>query len=556
MGRKGEPRIVVIGGGVGGLTAAASLASTGLDVTVLEAHVYAGGCAGTFYHQGYRFDAGATLPSGFYRGGPMDAVGRAVGIDAWPVQNYRSVRPAMVVHLPDGASVMRYTNDTRWEERRRAFGPESGRFWRWQEATSDALWDLAMRVPPWPPQTRGEVGRLAGHALAWLGRDARRRLKPGLFLDALQPVSTHLQGASERLRLFVDAQLLIASQATSRNSNALYGAAALDLPRRGVVHTEGGMGAIAATLVDAVRRNGGRVHFRHQATRVTIEGGRPTSVEVRAGRARESFPADIVIVNLPPWNVLQLLGEQAPRRLRNLPEKPEGVWGAFVVYAGLDGSAVPKGFPLHHQVVVGEPFGNGNTVFLSLSPAWDETRAPAGQRALTVSTHTDLESWWSVIEYDRAALGGRSFDPLRKNLGAAYQARKREYTDRVLTAAERVLPGLRDAASLVLPGTPVTYQRFTRRAWGWVGGFPQTSLLRAWGPRQAPGIWMVGDSVFPGQSVPAVALGGLRVAESVAAELGVEVSSAQQAPVHGPGAAQRRAVEDLKSPEFEYGGDV
>jgi hypothetical protein len=54
----------------------------------------------------------------------------------------------------------------------------------------------------------------------------------------------------------------------------------------------------------------------------------------------------------------------------------------------------------------------------------------------------------------------------------------------------------------------VTFQRFTRRAWGWVGGFPQTSLFRAWGPCLAPGLWLVGDSIFPSQSVPAVALAG------------------------------------------------
>jgi phytoene dehydrogenase-like protein len=67
-------RAIIIGAGIGGLTAAASLAKAGLDVTVLEAHIYPGGCAGTFYHQGYRFDAGATLAGGFYPGGPMDRV--------------------------------------------------------------------------------------------------------------------------------------------------------------------------------------------------------------------------------------------------------------------------------------------------------------------------------------------------------------------------------------------------------------------------------------------------------------------------------------------------
>lgn len=175
-----------------------------------------------------------------------------------------------------------------------------------------------------------------------------------------------------------------------------------------------------------------------------------------------------------------------------------------MVYVGMDGAAVPAGSPLHHQVVLGKPMGNGNTVFLSLSPAWDVGRAPEGRRTLTLSTHTELDPWWDLYQTDRTA----------------YEARKQTYTEQVLAAAEFALPGLRDAADLILPGTPVTFQRFTRRDWGWVGGFPQTSLTRGWGPRLSPGLWLVGDSIFPGQSVPAVALGGLRVARSLLAELG------------------------------------
>ncbi len=497
---QGTTRAVVVGAGVGGLTTAALLARAGLDVTVLEAHVYAGGCAGTFYHQGYRLDAGATLPAGFYTGGPMDTVGQAAGIERWPVH---PANPAMVVHLPDGTRIGRHTGDARWEERRRAFGPKAECFWHWQERTSDALWDLALRMPSWPPQTTGEAAALVGDGLAWWRGDPRNRFRPRLAMDAFRSVAAHLRGASERLRLFVDAQLLIASQTTSRHTNALYGASALDLPRRGVVHTEGGMGAIAQTLVEAVMRSGGQVHFRQEATRIVVERGHPVAVETKKGA---SFPANVVILNLPPWNAAQLLGQHAPRRLQHLPTRPQRVWGAFMVYVGLDGSAVSAEFPLHHQVVLREPFGNGNTVFLSLSPSWDETRAPAGHRALTISTHTELDPWWDLFERDRDA----------------YEAHKVAYADRVLTAAEVALPDLREAADLILPGTPVTFQRFTRRLWGWVGGFPQTSLFRAWGPRLASGLWLVGDSIFPGQSVPAVALGGMRVARSLLADLGRE----------------------------------
>lgn len=485
--------IVVIGAGVGGLTAAATLARAGLPVTVLEAHVYPGGCAGTFYHQKYRFEAGATLAGGFDAGGIMAQVGAAAGVPHWPV--HRS-EPVMVVHLPDGTAVTRWGDERRWEERRRAFGAAGETFFAWQERTASALWTLAQRAPAWPPQSWRDLRHLVPTGLGWLATDFPHHLHPSLLADAFRPVAAHLKNAPDKLRLFVDGQLQIAAQTTSPYANALYGAAALDLPRRGVVHLEGGIGAIAETLVQAVRQQGGQVLYRQEVSRIITEKGRPVAVQTKKGAV---FPADVVIANLTPWNIAPLLGEAAPLRLRQLPARPQTGWGAFMVYVGLDGAIVPPDFVLHHQLLNREPLGEGNSLFLSLSPAWDRGRAPAGHRALTISTHTDLAPWWELFQHDRAG----------------YEARKAAYLERILVAAENVLPGLRDAAALVLPGTPITFQRFTRRAWGWVGGFPQTNLFHLWGPRLLPGLWMVGDTIFPGQSTAAVALGGLRVASDV-----------------------------------------
>lgn len=498
-------RVVVVGAGIGGLTTAALLARSGLEVTVLEAHIYPGGCAGTFYHQGFRFDAGATLAGGFYPGGPLDIVGKAVGIDDWPIHKSN---PAMVVHLPDGTNVTRWADDRRWEERRAVFGSHANSFWHWQERTANALWALALRNPPWPPQSLGDGVRLIQKGVAWLGSD-NRHLSPRLAADAVRPVAAHLRDATERLRTFVDAQLLIAAQTTSAHANALYGASALDLPRRGVVHFKGGMGIIAESLAEAVRHNGGQVLYRQPVSRIVVEKGHPVAVETKRRKRIETFPADIVIANLPPWNIARLMGNDAPRRLRHLPAQPTNGWGAFMVYVGLDGAVIPTDFPLHHQVVVRQPLAEGNTVFLSLSPSWDHQRGPNGQRALTLSTHTNLNQWWQLFDHDRPA----------------YEAHKAAYVERLLAAAEIALPKLRSAATLVMPGTPVTFQRFTRRAWGWVGGFPQTNLFQAWGPRIAPNLWMVGDSIFPGQSTAAVALGGLRVAQSILAEQEIDTES-------------------------------
>ena len=483
-------RVVVIGAGVGGLTTAALLAKAGLDVSVLEAHVYPGGCAGTFFHQGYRFDAGATLAAGFDATGGMTRLGETLGI-TWPVERAEA---AMAVHLPGGETITRWTDPARWrEERLAAFGTAAEPFWRWQEQTADRLWALTDRGVPWPPQGTSEALKLAGAGLRTAA--AAPAGLPTLAQDAFRPLASHLRGAPETLRRYIDGQLLISAQVTSERANALYGAAALDMPRRGVAHVHGGMGRIAELLAEAVRRHGGQVLYRQRVTHVNRQADGPFIVETEK---RASFAAYTVIFNLPPWDAASLLGEHAPEPLRQA-QLPQDGWGAFMAYIGLDEAVVPPGAPLHRQVLVREPFGEGNSVFLSLSLPNDPGRAPAGHRALTISTHTQLAPWWRLFEHDRET----------------YEARKQEYTERLLAAAEIALPGLRGAARRIMPGTPVSFQRFTQRSLGWVGGFPQTSLFRAWAPRLAPGLWLVGDSIFPGQSVLAVALGGMRVAEAV-----------------------------------------
>jgi C-3',4' desaturase CrtD len=489
-------RAIIIGAGIGGLTAAASLAKAGLDVTVLEAHIYPGGCAGTFYHQGYRFDAGATLAGGFYPGGPMDRVASSVGIAAWRAHPERQ---AMVVHLPDGTRVRLWSDQARWQERQAAFGPASEAFFKWQENRADALWDLALKLPPWPPQTPNQLSQLIGTGLRWMAEAPLQRMRPQIAADAFRPAAHHLRGAPDSLRQFIDGQLLISAQTTSRHANALYAASALDLPRRGVVHMAGGIGTIAEQLAEAVRRQGGKILYRQEVTEIARKAGVPVEVRTKHGGC---FQADLVIANLPPWNIERLLSGSLPTPFRRLQPQPAESWGAFTLYVGLDSSSIHADFPLHHQVIVREPLGEGNSVFLSLSPAWDQVRAPKGRRALTISTHTNLAPWWDLFNKDRTA----------------YSALKSGYTEKVLTAAEIAIPGLRTFAHLILPGTPVTFQRFTRRAGGWVGGFPQTSLLNHCGPRLDDDLWMVGDSIFPGQSIAAVALGGLRVAQLILKE--------------------------------------
>jgi phytoene dehydrogenase-like protein len=161
------PYTVVIGAGVGGLTAAALLVKAGHRITVLEAQAYPGGCAGTFYHQGYLFDAGATLAGGFAPGGPHARVADLLALE-WPV---RRVDPAWVVYL-DGQVVTKWAEPGRWQAERWAAFLGSEAFWRQQE-------DLAAVAPAVHPPLGRPGARLSARPAAGAAACLAHGRRPG-----------------------------------------------------------------------------------------------------------------------------------------------------------------------------------------------------------------------------------------------------------------------------------------------------------------------------------------------------------------------------------------
>ncbi|MCK6580575.1 MAG: NAD(P)/FAD-dependent oxidoreductase [Anaerolineae bacterium] len=481
-------RIVIVGAGIGGLTTAALLAQAGCNVTVLESQTYAGGSAGTFLHKGYRFDAGATVAGGFQPGGPHALVAERLGLN-WDVHQHD---PAWVVHLPDRS--IRLCQDNADIERN---FPASSRFWRTQSRLAALGWSLSAQGLPWIPTSPAEAAHFAGVGLRNLPGDLE--LIPYALMSAYRWLSLSGLSSDPAFVRFINAQLLISAQTTSRSANAMYSATALDLARQGVYHVRGGMGGIAETLVKRIRELGGEVLFRQKVVRISTREGRVISVTTKRG---DEFPCDFLVANITPWSLDNLLGEDSPPGLRREAQTRRAGWGAFVLHLGVRNDKLPKDLPDHHQVIESYDGALGETrsIFLSMSPRWDASRAPDGYRAVTVTTHTEVQPWWDLLANDPHAYG----------------ARKDSYAERILTNIERAMPGFRTSIALMLPGTPVTYEFYTGRQLGMVGGFPQSSLFRARTPLTGlANARLVGDSIFPGQSTAGVTLGAIRVARDV-----------------------------------------
>lgn len=157
----------------------------------------------------------------------------------------------------------------------------------------------------------------------------------------------------------------------------------------------------------------------------------------------------------------------------------------------------------HHLEVVSDPealFIEGNHLFCSISGALDRGRAPDGQRTLTVSTHVPMRT-----------LLGLPLDQ-RGNYIAGVQARMR-------SGLAALAPEWWSRVRFDMSASPRTFERFTGRPDGYVGGIPRRRGLHHYldlaPPTPLPGLHLVGDSGFPGQSTLATALGGIKAAERV-----------------------------------------
>jgi C-3',4' desaturase CrtD len=507
--------VVVVGGGVGGLTTAALLAARGADVCLVERNARVGGCCAEVEAFGHRFEAGAGLYASWQPGEVHERVFAELPVRAPEV---REAEPAYVVRLPDGVDVRAGGDFAEFAERLRAAFPECAdaaiNFYREATQVADALHRAARRTPALATLSKLQRMKLALQAA---------RLSSTILARAEETAARHLANTSARFRRFVDAQLQIFAQVASDECAYLYAAVALAQPLRGMYAIAGGAQALADTLADSIKRSGGTVRLNATALRLAFDSqGRAAGVELLSGETVEARRS--VVSNLTVWDTYgKLVGAaRTPPPLRARLKTLRG-WGAYQIFVSLEEEAARR-LPAAHVLalddwqnsrqVSGSHSGQFDStrspsfdaeralLMLGVAPAWD-SRAPAGRRAATVSTFTEAEGWFTFHsdESEHEERDARALEERWARLHAA-------------------LPELGAGAEVLETATPRTTYEQTRRRLGMVGGTGQS--LASFGANatthltSVPNLFMVGDTVFPGNGVAAVTQSALVVANEIA----------------------------------------
>ena len=480
--------VIVIGGGIAGLTAAALLAHEGLGVTLLEAHHQLGGCAGTFRRGPFTFDVGATQVAGLEPGGSHARLFQHLDIQPPEAEQ---LDPGCVVDLNDGSTPVHLWHDPqRWRQERNQQFPGSERFWQLCSWIHRQNWQFAAADPVLPIRTSWDFGR----TLAAL-TPGNLACAPLSLLTVSDLLTLSGCAGDRRLRRFLDLQLRLYSQQPSDRTAALYGATVLQMCQAplGLWHLHGSMQSLSDQLATALERDGGRVFLRHRALKLERDGDQSGwSVTVEApGKAQRCLQASEIICSLPPQCLPGLIPdrEQMPDTYRKHLNSLKAPSGAIVFYGAVGRHHLPDECPGHLQRDGHSP----GSLFLSISHDGDG-RAPAGQATVIASVFTSPEGWHDMDE-------------------KAYQKRKRELRDSIRQDVNAALKLPDDAWLHQELATPRGFAHWTGRPDGVVGGLGQSP--DRFGPfglasrPPIPKLWLCGDSIHPGEGTAGVSLSAL-----------------------------------------------
>jgi phytoene dehydrogenase-like protein len=496
---------IVIGAGLGGLTAGAKLAKEGKKVLLVEQHVVPGGCATTFKRRDFNVEVGLHEMDGLDKNDSKIKIFEDLGVFnnvefVRVPEFYRYINPRVDIVVPDDylkaidVLVKRFPNEERGI--RRFFKVIMG-IHKEVDRLPREKWKFIALLPVFPIFYRNIM--------------LRENATLGQFLDSV------IQ--DEDLKLVLLANLGYYHDNPYTMSLLFYAVAQGSYFSGGGHFIKGGSQKLSNYLVSVIERNGGEVLLRHLVTSIITKDNKAIGVRYRktSGSDTETQEAfgDFVVANAAIPNVVNELlpPSEARDKLASVVAKQEISCSLISVYLCFKRPPKEMGNKHYSIFVAGENVSSQSDLVEGCRADWskrgfvfvdysqiDSQLAPENKGLGVICTFDYLSDWESLSKEE-------------------YRAKKEEVAQVFVERLDKLIPGIKEEIELYEVGTSKTIKRYTINPEGTVYGFAQI-------PKQAgrkriqqkspiENLYFASAWTMPGHGFSGAIIGGYLCAEEI-----------------------------------------
>lgn len=490
-----NPPIIIIGAGIGGLSAAIHLAAAGHAVTVLEQNDQVGGKMGQFHADGFRWDTG---PSIITMRPVFEDLFATAGRRLDDYLTLHPVDPLTRYFYPDGTIFDASTDPAIMAQRIADLNPADvagyQRYLRYVETLHRITGPVFIYDQP---PTLASFLKVSPF-------DALR-------VDGLRTMYQAITGFVQHPHL----RQLLSRFATYTGSDPYRAPATLNVIghvelNQGVWYPQGGIYAVARAYETLARELGVQIHLNTPVRQICLAGGRVSGVQLTSG---ETLPARAVVANLDVARVYQRLLPAEPRFQRHanrlLQEEPS--CSGFVMLLGIQGSTPQLA---HHNIFFNAHYpAEFDAIFKRRVPPDDPTiYITATSKATPADAPPGHENWFVLV--NAPADDGTYHWPSHAH----------PYGDHVLDILAQRGLDVRNRIVSRHTLTPPDLERLTGGRGGALYGSSSNSRWAAFRrphnrATTVPGLYFAGGTTHPGGGVPMVTLSGKVAAQLVLKDL-------------------------------------
>lgn len=437
--------IIIIGGGLGGLTAGAKLAKEGKKVLLIEQHDRPGGCATTFKRGDYTMEVGLHEMDG---PSPSDMKTKLFNeLDVFKNVTFLEI-PEFYHFISDRTQITIPHNPEKAAQILKDAFPE-------EKAGIDAYYSYILF-----PKKR------------MIDPDGPKDRSLGEFLDSII--------SNEELKLVLLGNLGYFHDDPFSLSLGYYSAAQVRYFNNGASYIRGGSQQLSDHLAGYIKEHGGEVLLNHLVTGLIIENGKLTGITYKKKRGSEAEInkafGDEIIVNSSIPGLADLLPEKEASLLRDEIRELKPGTSLLTIYFGFKTRLSNIGHK-HYCIFVYD--GSVRTQKDILA----NNRADYNKRYFTFVDYGQLDSNLAPEGKSTGAICCTDYLKDWEDLSVEeYKLKKEEVSRIFLGRLEKLIPGISEQTEYVEVGTPKTVKRYTLNPSGAVYGFEQRPFKEAFDP--------------------------------------------------------------------------